>query len=234
MKKRASETNWIPFWGDKWLFGSMRIEFDVAERGVWWDLMALAMKDDGYIRANEDIPYPPKQLAGTLVIEEKFFIQTIEKFIEAGKITRLKNGTLYITNWDKYRFTDRYKRQFKETVPKKGNSVPKKRNPRLDKIREEKNREDKKNNMCKTEFERLWKQYPESNKHDYCLMKFKALWKKEKFELFKKVTDGYLQFLEHKRINENFPQRAMNLSTWLNNWEGDKEKYIGFKYEPPL
>ena len=35
MKKRVSETKWIPFWGDKWLFGSMRIEFGVAERGVW-------------------------------------------------------------------------------------------------------------------------------------------------------------------------------------------------------
>jgi hypothetical protein len=102
---------WIPFWGDKWLFGSMRIEFDAAERGIWWDLMALAMKDDGYIRANEDTPYLSQQLAGMLIIPEELLTKTIEKFVSTGKYTCLKNGTLKITNWEKYCFTDRHMRR---------------------------------------------------------------------------------------------------------------------------
>jgi len=105
---------WIPFWGDKWLFGSMRIEFDVTERGIWWDLMALAMKDDGYIRANEDTPYLSQQLAGMLIIPEDLLIKTIDKFVAANKYVRLKNGTLKIANWDKYCFTDRHMRRVQE------------------------------------------------------------------------------------------------------------------------
>ena len=65
-------------------------------------------------------------------------------------------------------------------------------------------------------------------------MKFLALCKQGKLEAFKKVTNGYLQFLEDKRVNENFPQRAMHLKTWLNNWEGEKEQYENFKYEARL
>lgn len=113
MIKRTSR-NWIPFWGDKWLFGSMRQEFDVAERGIWWDLMPIAMKDEGFIRANEDTPYLTQQLAGMLIIPEDLLERTIEKFIEKGKYTRLENGTLYITNWNKYCFTDRHMRRFEE------------------------------------------------------------------------------------------------------------------------
>ena len=63
-----SEKTWFPFWIDKWIFGSMRIEFDVEERGIWIDLYALATKDNGHIRANEDVPYPMEQLSGMLII----------------------------------------------------------------------------------------------------------------------------------------------------------------------
>jgi hypothetical protein len=64
MKKRTPDNIWFPFWVDKWIWGSMRIEFEPIERAIWVDLLALAAKDDGYIRANEDIPYPLEQLAG--------------------------------------------------------------------------------------------------------------------------------------------------------------------------
>jgi hypothetical protein len=113
MIKRVSK-DWIPFWGDKWLFGSMRLEFDAAERGIWWDLMALAMKDDGYIRANENIPYLTQQLAGMLLVPEELLTKTIDKFVETGKYIRLENGTFKVTNWEKYCFTDRHMRRFEE------------------------------------------------------------------------------------------------------------------------
>jgi len=159
MIKRTSR-DWIPFWGDKWLFGSMRIEFDVAERGIWWDLMSIAMKDEGFIRANEDTPYLIQQLAGMLIVPEDLLERTIEKFIEKGKYTRLKNGTLYITNWNKYCFTDRHMRRLEadaddemsaETDTMSGNedregavADTREEKRRLDKIRLEKNRKEKK------------------------------------------------------------------------------------------
>lgn len=88
----------------------------------------------------------------------------------------------------------------------------------------------------KEEFKTLWKAWPKEGRflHDFCLKKFIALCKKGKLEEFKKVTNGYLQFLQYKADHENFPQRAMHLKTWLNNWEGEKEQYENFKYEPRL
>src|SRR4030042_5560806 len=102
MIKKIPSQFWFPFWVDKWIFGSMRLEFNPAERALWIDLLAVAAKDDGFIRANEETPYLPKQLAGMLVYEETFFTETIEKFIEMGKMDRDENGVLYICQWEKY------------------------------------------------------------------------------------------------------------------------------------
>ena len=112
MRKRVSDNVWIPFWVDKWIFGSMRIEFSLEERAIWIDLLALASKDDGYIRANEETPYPIQQLAGMLLIPNSILKSAIEKFIKKRKLTRLKNGTLYITNWEKYQLSERQKRRY--------------------------------------------------------------------------------------------------------------------------
>lgn len=68
MKSKDSALMWIPLWVDKWLWGSTRIELEPDERSVWVDLMALAAKDDGYIRANVGVPYAHQQLAGMLCV----------------------------------------------------------------------------------------------------------------------------------------------------------------------
>lgn len=103
------------------------------------------------------------------------------------------------------------------------------------KVKEEKN----KNNMSEktsSEFDALWKSWPGEGrfKKDICRKKFKALIKAGKLERFKKTTQGYASFLKHKKERENFDQRVMHLSTWLNNWEGEEETYSGFKYKPGL
>lgn len=105
MKKRVPDKFWFPWWPDKWIFGSVRIEFNPAERGIWVDLLSLASKDDGHIRANEETPYPLKQLAGMLIIPEEELESAINKFIEKTKLTKMKDGTLYVTKWDKYQFS---------------------------------------------------------------------------------------------------------------------------------
>ena len=111
MKDRTSDKFWFPWWPDKWIFGSIRIEFSPAERGIWVDMLSLASKDDGHIRANEETPYPIQQLAGMLIIPEDILIGAIKNFIKYEKLTRMENGTLYVTKWEKYQFTERHKRR---------------------------------------------------------------------------------------------------------------------------
>ena len=93
-----------------------------------------------------------------------------------------------------------------------------------------------KNIVLETEFQKLWKSYPKEGRFDSkeSLKKFKAICGQGKLKAFKKVPNGYLQFLEHKKNNENFPQKAKHLKTWLNNWEGEREQFENFKYESPL
>jgi len=232
MKKRVSEKYWIPFWVDKWIWGSMRIECTVEERSVWIDLLALGAKDDGWIRANEDIPYPLEQLAGMLRIPVDKLKKAINKFVRLKKLTRFPNKTLYITEWKKYQFTDRHKRR----VMSAETDIESSETDTIEKNRIEQNKKEEENNMYEEEFEKLWKSYPKEGrfKKDYCLKKFKVLCKAKKLDEFRKTTQGYASFLDYKKNVENFPQKPMHLSTWLNNWEGEKEQYIGFKYEPPL
>lgn len=111
MKKRVPDKFWFPWWPDKWIFGSVRIEFTVAERGIWVDMLSLASKDDGHIRANEETPYPLAQLTGMLIIPEKELDAAINKFIKHKKLSKLKSGTLYVTKWEKYQFSERHKRR---------------------------------------------------------------------------------------------------------------------------
>jgi hypothetical protein len=111
MRERLPEKIWFPFWSDKWLWGSIRIELDPAERGIWVDMLALAAKDNGHIRANEETPYPLHQLAGMLIVDKELLEKTIEKFIELDKMERDKYGCLHIKKWEKYQFSERHQRR---------------------------------------------------------------------------------------------------------------------------
>jgi len=109
--------NWFPLWIDSWLFGSTRIELTLEQRAIWVDFLALAGKDQGFIRANEQVPYPPTQLAGLLGLQEIILTAAIDRFLETGKLERKPNGTLYIANWEVYRLTPQYRRRLKPPSP---------------------------------------------------------------------------------------------------------------------
>ncbi len=145
MKKRTPDKFWFPWWPDKWIFGSVRIECSPAERGIWVDLLSFASKDDGYIRANEETPYLLKQLAGILLIEEKELEDAIEKFIKLGKLKRTKEGTLYIIKWNKYQFSKRHKRRVEVS-----NGNPSLKDSKEHNIKEEDKIEDDRNRCPKT------------------------------------------------------------------------------------
>ena len=111
---------WIPLWVDPWLFGSTRLELKLEQRAVWTDLLTLGAKDSGFIRANENVPYPLDQLAGLLRIPEPILKETIERCIETSKLERLPDGSLRIVNWDEYQLTGRYRRMLaspSQTLP---------------------------------------------------------------------------------------------------------------------
>jgi len=129
MKKRTADKFWFPWWPDKWIFGSVRIEFTPAERGIWVDLLSLASKDDGHIRANEETPYPILQLSGMLLIPEEQLINAIEKFIETEKLIRTECGTLYVSKWDKYQFSDRHRRRVEDTMSENSDTMSEKKTP---------------------------------------------------------------------------------------------------------
>jgi len=245
MIKKVADNLWIPFWVDKWIFGSMRIEFEPAERAIWVDLLALAAKDDGWIRANEETPYLLTQLAGLLVYPEDLFSRAIEKFIEKGKIERDSRGILRIISWEKYCGSKEYRRKLKErhlkSVTPGVTECHVDRDKSVTHITSHHIISD--HNNIKSEektfgplFEELWKQWPAEGrfKKKYCRMKFLALCRQGKLEDFKKTARGYSDYLRHKKENENFAQQPMHLSTFLNNWEEEKDRYIGFKYQPRL
>lgn len=115
MKKRTGD-DWFPFWIDKWLLGSTRDELTVEQCAVWVDFLALSYKDDGYIRANEGIPYPLKRLAGLLNRPEELIQQTIDRCLESdvNKLRREPDGTLYVISHPDYELSKRHKSRLKE------------------------------------------------------------------------------------------------------------------------
>ena len=146
MKKRTGD-DWFPFWIDKWLLGSTRDELTIEQCAVWVDFLALSYKDEGYIRANEGIPYPIKRLSGLLNRPPKLIQQTIDRCLEP-KINKLRlesNGTLYVISHPEYELSKRHKRRLMENdVRQKGHDVQKTdAKSRVEKSREEKNRIEK-------------------------------------------------------------------------------------------
>lgn len=117
---------WIPLWIDPWLFGSTRIELTLPQRAIWIDLLTLAGKDSGFIRANEGVAYPLGQLAGYLSVPVDILSETIDRLIETKKLTRLEDGTLFVTKWNDYQISAQYRRRISppsHTLPSENNRV---------------------------------------------------------------------------------------------------------------
>ena len=111
MKSKDDSMKWIPLWVDKWLFGSTRLELQHDERAIWVDLMALAGKDNGFVRANAETPYQKSQMAGLLCAPEELLTRTIERCIATGKIVEDKPGIYYLVNWNDFRLSTRQRQR---------------------------------------------------------------------------------------------------------------------------
>jgi len=165
MKNRDDSMQWFPLWVDKWIFGSTRIEFQPDERAVWVDLMAIAAKDNGHIRANPTTPYSLRQLAGLFCITEELLQRTIQRCLETNKLeenfitSQLKSKIgqfnesdsrpdeekifvgYRIVNWEAFQLSGRHKRRF-QTMSSKADTMSKKTATRVEKSRVDNIKED--------------------------------------------------------------------------------------------
>jgi hypothetical protein len=154
-------------YADKWLFGSTRLELDPGERSVFVDLIMMGSKDNGYIRANETIPYPPKQLAAFLNVTEELLLSTISKCIQYGKLTDIGPGMWRIASWDNFKLSKSYKSELesgKKPVPGVQRTESSQQRTNSSPIREENRREEKKE-YC-TDFVKFWSVYPRKEGKD--------------------------------------------------------------------
>lgn len=212
---------WIPLWVDKWLFGSTRLELNPSERGIWIDMLALAAKDNGYIRANETVPYSDEQLAGLLCISVDLFRGTVNKCLDPkiNKLEKTQHGTLHIVNWDQYQFSERHIRR---VMSEKTDIVSRSEDPIV------KNRIEKNINSCeKKVFEEFWKTYPSRNgkkllkkeAQDY----FGKNIKDKEFSLLMKAVHNYANSKECRNGYAKDAIRWLRNDRWREWLEPEKE-----------
>jgi hypothetical protein len=273
MKRGRQIDTWYPFYIDKWLFGSTRHELVITPgwaerfpelvaavpksiigrpftdlRGIFVDLMTLSKKDGGYIRANEDTPYPVEQLAGMFCVPADHVRAAIGICVHkrVGKLSEPSPGIYYVESTEAYSLSDRWKREkmlglgecsgISEQGSKKREAGSKKADPILNKnkgnkIKEENTRDGRIQDEFDPLFEEFWGGYPKKIAKDYAREKFMILARTGKIPELMKATKGYMDFLKHKLVHEKFKQTPLNPATFLtkNRWRD----YIDFKYEPP-
>jgi len=106
--------DWVKLWIKESLLGTIREDLTSAERGIWYDFLLLAgnSRIAGVICANENTAMPVKRIAGILNVPERLVQESIQKFIDSGRITVDEQGIIHIVNWGKYQYSD-YDRQKK-------------------------------------------------------------------------------------------------------------------------
>ena len=101
---------WVKLWVDECLEGTIRIELDPSERGIWYDIIILggACRIPGTISANETTAYPHDYIANRLKVPLPLFESTLLKLKHSGRILENRSG-IHILNWAKYQ--SEYERQ---------------------------------------------------------------------------------------------------------------------------
>lgn len=102
---------WMKLFTAKWLYGSGR-NMTPEKRGVWVDLLALAAESklrDGILRFDIGQPMPRDYICAILRIDKELLDICINCFVRdlnaddgQGRIKIWDDGTIQITNWDKF------------------------------------------------------------------------------------------------------------------------------------
>ena len=243
--------NWIKLYVDQCLRGSMMNELDPAERFVWFGFLLLAGDNplDGKICISEDMGYTDEQISAMLKVELGILRSAKRKMVKHEKIRVLDNNVIEIINWEKYQseyqrqrnYRDEYERKLQRKVTSESNNGK----LLIDRDRDrdkERDKEEEKNNgrsgplsepETNTKFEEFWFAYPKVGRHakKESRVKFGALVKRGELLDFVKGFHGYLDFLKHQKVKNQFDQRPMYAKTFL----GERWKeFIDFKFEAPL
>lgn len=233
MQKKESLI-WVPLWVDKWIFGSTRIELSHEQRAIWIDFLALAAKDDGYIRANKETAYPLEQLAGLLCVEIDAFKAAIARFIETKKIKIEENGAIYLVNWDEYRFSERYRQRISADHDKMLKEKKKEEEcasceplfascENTEQNNTEQNITKQKKEMSLSQaaidlqFKAFWAAYPKDGREAKveAARKFSARVKEGNLAQIIRAVNNYNDFLRYEREERKFDRRAMGAKTFL-------------------
>lgn len=101
---------WLKLWAIECLEGSIRYQLDAAERGTWYDMLALARVSgqDGAISDRDGRAYPHSFIANRLNITLELLEATLQKCLDEGRVTEDEGG-IHITNWKVYQ--SEYERQ---------------------------------------------------------------------------------------------------------------------------
>jgi hypothetical protein len=131
---------WVKMWPLAIFFGSLRVQCDLTERGLWYEMIFLAKicrvaelfpprKELGInrehveklISLNETTPHPRPYLAEFFGVDLNWLETTLTKFKEQKRIREDERG-IWIINWEKYQSAyDRqeiYRKGHKSTVSK--------------------------------------------------------------------------------------------------------------------
>jgi hypothetical protein len=81
-------------------------------------------------------------------------------------------------------------------------------------------------------FSEFWSAYPKKVHREASRLLFIGICKKGLEKELASGFNGYVDFLKHKRVHDNFPQEPMNPETFLrkDRWR----EHIGFAYKPKL
>lgn len=169
-------------------------------------------------------------------IGKKSLLNFLNYTTKLGRIkSRLNHDTIYLNCPKLKELADEYTEKMLKKIGTKSRRVSG-QNPSHKNKKKEPDKEGIKNNMSENVFDTLWKDWPKEGRFlkGHCFMKFNALVKAGKLGEFRKTTIGYFEYLKSKKIHDNFDQKTMHLKTWMNNWEGEKDTYMGFEHEPRL
>ena len=127
---------WIKLWVAESLRGTIRFDFTPEERGIWYDLLALAgdCRQEGLIAPGDRIGYPRQWIANTLNIPLPLLNQTLKKCIKTKRIEGTKRG-LKIISWAKYQSEYERQKPYRERRKYEGKKPP--RQPELSDLSEQ-------------------------------------------------------------------------------------------------
>jgi len=129
----AGSMRYVKMFVSECLEGTIRFDFDPAERSVWYDLVILGgrMRVKGLICARPGTPYPHTWIAGVLNVPLELLEATLKKCEKTERVHENGDG-IQILNWSKYQSEYQRQKHYRDAKKeregiggkKKGHTVP--------------------------------------------------------------------------------------------------------------